>query len=303
MATHDHSHGATTIIKGINKAFVVGIILNLGYVVAQVVVGLRIHSLSLLSDAGHNFLDVAGLALAMLAFKLAKSKSSDNYTYGYKKASILISLLNAVVLLISIGAIGWEAVFRFQNPEPMPGKTMAIMAAIGIVINGGSALLFFRDKEKDMNIKSAFLHLASDALVSLGLVVGGMIIYYTHLYWIDPLLSMIICLVIVASTWSLLRGSLKLSLDGVPENIDIKKITQELLKIDGVKAIRHAHFWAISTTENAMTAHLLVSSELSNTEISKLKHHLKHELEEWNVHHATLEIDFDHETEQHRERC
>jgi cobalt-zinc-cadmium efflux system protein len=300
MAEHNHNHG-TTEITGINKAFGIGIVLNLSYVIIQVVIGLNINSLSLLSDAGHNFLDVAGLALAMLAFKLVKSKSSDTYTYGYKKASILISLLNAVILLVSIGAIGWEAFFRFQNQQPIPGKIIAIIAFIGILINGGSAIMFFRDKEKDMNIKSAFLHLASDALVSLGLVIGGIIIHYTNLFWIDPLISIIICLVIIASTWSLLRGSLRLSLDGVPDNVDTQKVKAEILQTFGVKDLHHLHIWAISTTENAMTVHLVVSIGISNIEVSKLKDNLKHKLEKLNVHHSTLEIDFDNETDKHEE--
>jgi cobalt-zinc-cadmium efflux system protein len=219
-----HSHSHTPEITSLNKAFIIGIVLNLGYVIIQVIIGLKINSLSLLSDAGHNFLDVAGLALAMLAFKLSTSKATDKYTYGYKKSSILISLINAVILLISIGAIGYEAILRFQNPEPLPGKVIAIVAVIGIFINGISAFMFFRDKEKDINVKSAFLHLASDAFVSLGLVIGGIIIYYTHLYWIDSILSLIVCFIIVASTWKLLKESLRLSLDGVPESVDLNLI-------------------------------------------------------------------------------
>jgi cobalt-zinc-cadmium efflux system protein len=301
MAEHNHNHG-TTEITGINKAFVIGIVLNLTYVIIQVVIGLNINSLSLLSDAGHNFLDVAGLALAMLAFKLAKSKSSDKYTYGYKKASILISLLNAVILLVSIGAIGWEAFFRFQNPQPIPGKIIAIIAFIGILINGGSAIMFFRDKEKDMNVKSAFLHLASDALVSLGLVIGGIIIHYTNLFWIDPLISIIICLVIIASTWSLLKDSLRLSLDGVPENVSLEKVRQEVLQTKGVKDLHHIHIWAISTTQNALTGHLVIDNSLTNEEIYKLKETIKHELEHLNIHHTTIETEF--ENEKHEEvRC
>src|SRR6185312_1584823 len=159
---HEHNHH-TNQITGINKAFVIGIILNLTYVLVQIIIGLKINSLALLSDAGHNFLDVAGLALAMLAFKLSKSKTTQHYSYGYKKASILISLFNAIVLLVSVGAIGYEAVFRFKNPEPLPGKLIAIIAGLGIVINGVSAFMFFKDKEKDMNVKAAFLHLAADA--------------------------------------------------------------------------------------------------------------------------------------------
>jgi cobalt-zinc-cadmium efflux system protein len=286
-----HSHSHVPEITSINKAFIVGIVLNLAYVIIQVGIGLKINSLSLLSDAGHNFLDVAALALAMMAFKLSKSKSTDKYTYGFKKSSILISLLNAVILLVSIGAIGYEAVFRFGNPQPLPGKIISIVAAIGIVINGVSAFMFFRDKEKDINVKAAFVHLAADALVSLGLVVGGLIIFFTHWYWIDPLLSIIICLVIIASTWSLLKNSLRLSLDGVPNTVDIKIIKETVLKVTGVKDFHHLHVWAISTTQNAMTGHVVVSNELSNVQVSELKHKIKHQLEHLNIQHATLETE------------
>lgn len=291
---HNHSHEMPK-ITGINKAFIIGIILNLSYVLIQIIVGLNINSLSLLSDAGHNFLDVAGLALAMLAYKLSSSKATAKYTYGYKKASILISLLNAVILLISIGAIGYEAIFRFKNPEPISGKIIAIIAIVGILINGLSALLFFRDKEKDINVKSAFLHLASDALVSLGLVIGGVIIHFTNLYWIDPLLSIIICIVIIISTWRLLKDSIKLSLDGVPNNVDIEKVKAEILEHTAIKNVHHIHIWAISTTQNAMTAHLTVNNSLTNEEVSKLKNELKHHLEEENIHHTTFEIDFENQ--------
>jgi len=290
-----HSHGHAPVITTINKAFIIGIVLNLAYVIIQIAFGLRINSLSLLSDAGHNFLDVAGLALAMIAFKLAKSKSTDKYTYGYKKSSILISLLNAVILLISIGAIGYEAIFRFKNPQPLPGTTIAIIAGIGILINGVSAFMFFRDKEIDINVKAAFLHLASDALVSLGLVIGGIIIFYTHLYWIDPLLSIIICLVIIVNTWSLLKDSLRLSLDGVPDNVNIQKVKEEILKTNGVKDFHHIHIWAISTTQNALTGHLVVSETLTNLEIAKIKDKLKHQLDHLNIQHTTLETEFENE--------
>jgi cobalt-zinc-cadmium efflux system protein len=257
--------------------------------------------LSLLSDAGHNFLDVAGLALAMVAFKLSASKSTNKFTYGLKKASILISLLNAVILLISIGAIGYAAIFRFKYPEPLPGKIIAIVALIGIFINGISAFMFFREKDKDINVKAAFLHLASDALVSLGLVIGGIVIYYTHLYWVDPLLSVIICLVIIASTWSLLKGSLRLSLDGVPENVNIENVRQQILQTSGVKDIHHIHIWAISTTQNAMTAHLVVGESLTNLEVAKIKDNLKHRLEHLNIQHTTLETELETENCEHLE--
>lgn len=288
-----HSHSHTPVITNLNNAFIVGIVLNSAYVLIQIIIGLKIKSLALLSDAGHNFLDVAGLGLAMLAFKLTKSKSTETYTYGYKKSSILISLFNAAVLLISIGAIGYEAFFRFQKPQPMPGVTIAIIAGIGIFINGISAFMFFKDKGKDLNVKTAFLHLASDAVVSLGLVIGGIIIYYTHLYWIDPLLSIIICAVIIASTWNLLRDSLRLSLDGVPDNVDIQKVKTEILKMQNVKDFHHLHIWALSTTQNAMTGHLVVSKELSMTQIEELKYNIKHKLEHLNIHHSTIETEIE----------
>ena len=287
---HNHNHGTPELTR-LNKAFIIGIVLNLAYVLIQIFIGLRINSLSLLSDAGHNFLDVAGLVLAMIAFKLTKSKSTQKYTYGYKKLSILISLLNAVILLISIGAIGYQAILRFKNPQPLPGVTIAIIAAIGIFINSISAFMFFREKEKDINVKAAFLHLASDALVSLGLAAGGIIIYYTHLYWIDPLLSIIICGVIIVSTWSLLRNSLRLSLDGVPENVDLQKVKDEVMKIDGVEDFHHLHIWAISTIQNGLTAHLVVSKGLSMTQVEKLKCCIKGELHRLNIDHSTIEIE------------
>lgn len=291
--SHSHSghhHGPAEITK-LNKAFIVGIVLNLAYVLVQIVVGLSINSLSLLSDAGHNFLDVAGLALAMLAFKLTGSKATEKYTYGYRKASILISLLNAVVLLISIGAIAYEAAFRFKYPQPLPGITIAVIAAIGIVINGVSAFMFFRDKDSDINVKSAFLHLLSDALVSLGLVAGGIIIYYTKLYWIDPLLSIIICLVIIFSTWRLLRDSLRLSLDGVPDNVNVEKIKAAALATKGVLNIHHIHIWAISTTRNALTAHLVLDNLISMEQAQQVKKELVHSFEHLNIHHVTLETE------------
>lgn len=290
---HNHNHSQR--IENLNRAFITGIGLNLIYVIVQVIIGLKINSLSLLSDAGHNFLDVGGLGLSLLAFKLTKTKSTEKFTYGYKKSSILISFLNAVFLLVSIGAIGYEAIIRFRNPEPLPGNVIAIIAAVGIVINGTSALLFFREKDKDINVKSAFLHLMSDALVSSGLVIGGIIIHYTLLYWIDPLLSIIICLIIIISTWGLLKDSVRLSLDGVPDNIDFEKIKQTARKLDGVLDMHHIHVWAISTTENAMTGHLVVSNNLTNEQIKNLTARLKHELEHLNIGHNTIEI----ETEDH----
>lgn len=287
---HEHHHHAPE-IKETNKAFLIGIGLNVACVLVQVIVGLRINSLSLLSDAGHNFIDVAGLALALLAFKLSQSKATVNYSYGYKKASILISLINTVTLLISVFIIAYEALFRFKNPAALPGKTIAIVAAVGIAINGISAMLFLKNKENDINIKAAFLHLIADALMSFAILVGGIIIYYTQLYWIDPLLSLVICAFIVVSSWGLLKDSLRLSLDGVPDTIDVEKIREEILKVNGVRGVHHLHIWAISTTQNALTAHILVDDDSDNASVSRLKKEIKHELEHLNIQHATLEIE------------
>ena len=284
---HDHSHTVTKI----NTAFVTGIALNLLFVMVQVCVGIHINSMSLLSDAGHNFADVGSLAISLLAFKLMKAKSSRQYTYGYKKASVLTALLNAVILLVSLGAILYEAIRRLVHPEPVAGLTVAVVSGIGIVINTVSALFFLRDKEADMNIKSAYLHLMSDALVSLALVIGGVVIFYTGWYWIDGALSILVAVVIIIATWKLLKGSLRLSLDGVPENIDINEIKNAALKINGVKDFHHIHIWALSTTENALTAHLVVGANTIPQEIRKIKHTLKHSLQHLNIQHATIETE------------
>ncbi len=294
---HSHAHGLghhhhPVNLTQVNRAFVIGIILNFLFVVIEVIVGLDIHSLSLLSDAGHNLADVASLAMALVAIRLLRVRATEKYTYGFKKTTILVALLNAAILLISLGAIGYEAVHRLMTPESaLPGKTISIVAAIGIGINAFTAMLFFRNKESDLNVRGAFLHLLSDAIVSAGLVVGGLVIFYTHLYWIDPALSLVIAIIILYSTWQLLRDSLRLSLDGVPAGIEISKIKEAVGRMKDVKDIHHIHVWAISTTENALTAHLVVDKNCSMELITKLKHRVKHELLHRNIQHATLEIE------------
>ena len=286
---HPYHHAAP--ITNINAAFIIGISLNFLFVVIEVIVGLYIHSLSLLSDAGHNLADVAALSLSLLAFRLLKVKSNDNYTYGYRKTSIIVALFNAMVLLISIGAIAYEAAHRFLNPEPIDGKIISIVAAIGILINTTTALLFFRDRNKDLNIKSAYLHLMSDALVSLALVIGGIIILYTNFYWIDAVLSIIVAITILFSTWNLLKDSLRLSLDGVPVEMNLQQVKDAAKKIDGVLDIHHIHLWGMSTTENALTAHIIIDENKSLTDSERIKHKLKHELEHLNIQHITLEVE------------
>ena len=284
---HHHSHS----VSNTSKAFWIGIILNSIFVLIEFITGFYFNSLALLSDAGHNLSDVAALGLSLFAFKIAESKSNERFTYGYHKSTILASLANAVILLIAVGSIGWEAIQRFMHPVETNGSVVSIVAAIGIIINSASAFLFFRDKEKDINIKGAYLHLATDALVSVGVVFAGIIISYTGLKWIDPLISLLIMAIVIYGTWHLLTESLRLSLDAVPENINTEKIKQAAIKFNGVKDVHHIHIWAISTTKNAMTAHLILESKLTETEVAKLKSEIKHELEHLNIHHATLETE------------
>ena len=287
---HNHHHH-TPKITSLNRAFIIGIILNFGYVIFQIVVGFRINSLSLLSDAMHNFADVVALALSLLAFKLASVKATEKYTFGYKKASILVALFNALLLLISVGAIGYEAILRFFNPEPQQGLTIAIVSGVGILINGISAFQFFRDKDSDLNVKSAFSHLAADAVVSLGLVVGGILIHFTGWIWIDPVLSLLVALVIIWGTWSLTKDTFRLSLNGVPNDIDLQKVREEILESPEVASVHHIHVWAMSTTENALTAHVVLKQAIDFQKITKLKQRIKHHLEHVNIHHATLEFE------------
>ena len=286
---HDHSEIAE--LKHVNLAFYIGIGLNFAFVVIEAVVGIIIHSLSLLSDAGHNLADVVSLSLSLLAFKLVKVKPTENYTYGYRKTTILVALFNSMLLLITIGAIIYEAIEHLINPPQLPGFTIAWVAAIGIIINGFTAFMFLKNKEKDINIKAAYLHLLSDALVSLVLVIGGVIIHYTNWYWIDAALSLVVAIVIIKSTWGLLKSTLRLSLDGVPENVDMNEIEKRITQMSGIENIHHIHAWALSTTTNALTAHILVSKNFTIGEIDGLKLKIKHELEHLNIQHATLEFE------------
>jgi len=290
---HDHHHLA--VLTNVNSAFVIGILLNSLFVLIEAVVGFSIHSLSLLSDAGHNLADVGSLGLSLLAFRLLKIKSNNKYTYGYRKTTIVAALFNAMILLISIAVIAYEAIQRFSNPPALPGKTIALVAGIGIVINFITAVLFLKNKEHDLNIKSAYLHMMADGLVSAGIMIGGIIIYFTGLYWIDPLASIIIVAVILWSTWGLLKESLALTLDAVPKDIDIAAIKNKAEKIAGIKDLHHIHVWAMSTTENAMTAHLVVDQHKDNREICVIKNKLKHTLQHMNIQHITLETEFTHE--------
>ena len=297
----NHQHQQSNSMSNIGKAFWIGIILNSIFVLIEFIAGFYFNSLALLSDAGHNLSDVAALGLSLFAFKIAESKSTERFTYGYRKSTILASLANAVILLIAVGSIGWESIQRFMHPVETNGLVVSVVAAIGIIINTASAFLFFRDKEKDINIKGAYLHLATDALVSVGVVIAGIIISYTGLKWVDPLVSLLIMSIVIYGTWHLLTESLRLSLDAVPAGISTLKIKQSATKFSGVKDIHHIHIWALSTTKNAMTAHLILESKLSEAEVAKLKSDIKHELEHLNIQHATLETENENCYDEHED--
>lgn len=299
--SQDHSHGHghhhhdhTPKLDHLNTAFIAGIILNSAFVVLEVVYGLISHSLSLLTDAGHNLGDVAGLALALLAFKLSKVGSTREYTYGYKRSTIIVSFFNALVLFVAVGIIGYEAVMRFIHPENVEGGTMAWVAFAGIGINAITAYLFVKDKDKDLNVKSAYMHMAMDAIVSFGVVVSGVVIYFTKLYWIDSAVSLVVAIVILRGTWHLLTESLRLEMDGVPKEMNLEKIRTELMKAKGVTDVHHIHVWALSTTENALTAHLVIDPA-STLSFDNIKHDLRHRLEHLSITHSTFEPEFSDE--------
>lgn len=283
-AGHRHEHR----ISSLNRAFLIGIALNVAFVVVEFVVGLCSGSMGLLSDAGHNLSDVASLLLAMLAFRLAQARATPKYTYGYKKSTVLISLLNSVILLIAVGVIVAESIGRMLHPEPVVGGAIAWTAGVGVAINGFTAWLFMKDKDRDLNVKGAYLHMAADALVSVGVLVSGLVISWTGWTVVDPIVGLAVAGVIVASVWSLTRDSLRLSLDGVPGGIDIAEIERKMEAVPGVRAVHHIHVWAISTTENALTAHVVLDS-LSRME--EVKHALKELLGRSGIPHATLEFE------------
>ncbi|MCW3085412.1 MAG: hypothetical protein JWP12_2778 [Bacteroidetes bacterium] len=286
---HDHSHGHHHHVpKNINRAFKLGIALNMGFVLLEVAAGFWKHSLALLTDAGHNFSDVVSLLFVLIAHRLAQMKPTRNFTYGYSKSTVLVALANAILLLVAIGAIGWEAISRFSQPHPVEGGVISIIAFTGLIINAATALLFFRDREKDLNVKGAYLHMAADAAVSLGVVIAGIVIIYTHWYWLDPAMSLVIIAVIIFSTWGLLRDSVRLSLDGVPMSIDPEKVRGYFSKLTDVSAFHDLHIWAMSTTEAALTVHVVSAAVDTDALIAKIKHDLHHDFE---IEHTTIQIE------------
>ncbi|OQP55931.1 cation transporter [Niastella yeongjuensis] len=287
---HDHSH-AVSFNKESLKAFQLGIGLNIVFVAVEIGAGLTYKSMSLLSDAGHNLADVASLLLSYIAFKLAHKQATIRYTYGFKKTTVLAAFLNALLLLLAIGMLGYESVLRLQSPPVVEGSGIAWVAALGIVVNGVSALLFFRHKDTDLNVKGAYWHLLADALVSVGVVIGGIVISYTGWYWLDPVIGLAIMIIILIGTWSLLTDSFNMSVDGVPAGIELDEISRVILSVGYIVNVHHIHIWPISTTENALTAHVIIDDGLPFDEKLKVIQQLKHELMHHNIHHSTIELE------------
>lgn len=288
--SHSHSHSHAADINKSNKnVFLIGIGLNLAFVLAEAVAGFAYNSVALLTDAGHNLSDVASLVVSLVAFWIAKKQSNAVYTYGFKKTTVLAALVNAVILLIAIGILGYEAFTRLFKPEPVEGGVIAWVAAIGIVINSISAYLFFKQKH-ELNARAAYLHLLADALVSLGVVVAGIVISTTNLYWLDPAIGLMIMVVILVSTWGLLRDSFKMTIDAVPSGIELERIKNVIRAVKHVQHVHHVHVWSLSTTENALTAHVVIDEQLPFDEKLKVVDEIKHELEHNNIHHSTIEI-------------
>lgn len=287
-ARHTHRHDRHPAVSSLNKAFLIGIGLNLFFVAAEFVAGFWFNSLGLLSDAGHNLGDVASLVLALLAFRLAKVHPTARYTYGYKKSTVLVSLLNAVILLVAVGVIMAESIGKLIHPRPVEGEAIAWVAGIGVVINAVTAWLFMKDKDRDLNVKGAYLHMAADALVSVGVVISGIVIMHTGWYIIDPLMGLVIAAIIVYSTWGLLHDSIRLSLDGVPAGMEIRAVEKMMCTITGVEGVHHVHIWPISTTETALTGHIRISE---TDRMETIKHEIKCRLAAQGISHATLEFE------------
>ena len=282
---HPHHHTP----PDYNRAFAVGVALNVVFVIVEAVYGILSDSLALLTDAGHNLSDVLGLLLAWGAALLARKRPSERRTYGFSRATIIASLFSGLLLVGAVGAIGWEAVNRLMEPAQPAGRTIMVVAAIGVVINTVTALFFFSGKDRDINIRGAFLHMAADAAVSLGVVASGALILFYGLSWIDPLISLVIAAVIMLSTWGLLRDSLNLAVDAVPRSVDPGAVRAYLMDLPGVRAIHDLHIWAMSTTDTALTAHLVMDefpdSDQYLTDVSRVLR------ERFSINHPTIQLE------------
>ena len=288
---HDHPGGHVHVPASFGRAFAIGIGLNTAFVIAEVVYGIFGNSVALLADAGHNLSDVLGLIVAWVASVLVRRAPTVRFTYGLRGSSILAALFNAMFLLVAVGAISWEAIQRFAHPEPVVGATVIIVAALGIVVNGATAWLFAAGSKGDLNLRGAFLHMAADAVVSAGVVVAGVIILMTGWLWLDPVVSLLINVVIVWGTWSLLRASLSMSLAAVPPHIDPVEVRRFLANEPGVLGVHDLHIWSMSTTETALTCHLVMANGHPG---DAFIHHLADELDEhFQIGHPTIQLETD----------
>ena len=281
---HHHDHH----IERLSTIYIIAVTLNLLFVIVEAIAGFVGHSLGLLSDAGHNLSDVFSLLLAMIALKLASSHASKRFTYGRRKASVLISLLNAIILLVAVGAIIVESIQKFVRPAEVNGSLIIWTAAVGIVINGLTAWALSRQQKHDINTRGAFLHMLADTLVSVGVVVSGVVINLTGWNIVDPIIGLVIAVVILVSTWSLLAESLRMSTDAVPEGFDVDEITKRIESEEGVLNVHHMHIWPISTTETALTAHVVIPSADMLDEVTD---RVKDLLDSMGIHHSTLELE------------
>ncbi len=282
-----HNHGNE--IGNYNRSFAIGVILNIVFVVIEASYGIFADSLALLMDAGHNLSDVFSLLLAWGAGVLATKAVTEKRTYGFRKATIMASLASAILLLVTLGGIAWEAVGRFFNPKPVEGITIIVVAAIGVVINTLTALLFVKGQKQDLNIKGAFLHMAADAGVSLGVVVAGVVIKIKGWLWIDPAVSLMIAAVILAGTWGLLRDSMNYAMDAVPDSIDLPAVKNYLMSFNHVNRIHDLHVWPLSTTEIALTVHIVVNIDsLDNNFLLDLQQHLH---DHFGIEHSTIQVE------------
>jgi cobalt-zinc-cadmium efflux system protein len=291
---HDHGHGfghhhSHTPPADAGRAFALAIGLNAAFVAIEFAYGFIANSTALMADAGHNLSDVLGLGLAWGAALLTKSAPTRRFTYGLRGSSILAALLNALLLMVACGAIAWEAVLRFAHPEPVAGTTVSIVAAIGVLVNGFSAWLFMSGSKDDINVRGAYLHMAADAGLSLGVVVAGLVVMYTGWRWLDPAVSLVIVVIIVAGTWSLMRESVQMALAGVPANVDAGKVNAFLAAQAGVTEVHDVHIWAMSTTETALTAHLVMPGGYpGDATIDGVVAQLR---EDFSIHHCTLQVE------------
>jgi cobalt-zinc-cadmium efflux system protein len=283
---HGHHHHAPS---SPGRAFAIGIALNLGFVVVEVTYGVIAHSVALLADAGHNLGDVLGLGLSWGATALATLKPSTRRTFGFRRSTIVASVANALILLFVTGGLTWESIRRLASPEPAQGKTMVVVALVGAVINTASALLFMADSKKDLNLRSAFVHLASDAVLALGVAVAGAVIIFTGWLWLDPAVSIVLAVTILAGTWSLMRKSMNLMLDAVPEGIDPDEVKRYLAALPGVVEVHDLHIWAMSTTETALTTHLVMPGK--SCEPTFIAEACRKLHEKFDIDHATLQVD------------